>query len=296
MTLYKYVNMLTRNKERNSTRQAVVKYERSPKIFSVDNNWLMAVDRLYIKKCILPIYQDNKTVGIAIHEKDPEGEGHAFVIDFSPYTDQDKFLYSHNDYVKALNDAIDGLEALFTTADFSGVRFSMSNDKLKLTYTEAFLADYDIFFDQALYADIPSMPYETVKIHQSLFKITLDSSLSVSSVESLHISPVHKIFCTSQDIPMDYEYVSNENDSFDMSGTDGIITDFNFVDSTMYPVMDIQYIGTTGQYRWHTMNEAGNFSKITVNVYWKCSDGKAYPVFIKPNGLIDMKLVFRREM
>lgn len=294
--LFKYVNMQLRNMERNTTSAVVVRYERSPKIFDVSHDWVMAVDRFFIKKAFLPLYKDTKLSGIAIHEKDPEGEGHALMIDFSPYTDSNKFLYSHSDFTNALNDCIDGLEAMFSgTVDFSSVRFSMDNGKLVLRYNEAFYNNYNIYFDSALYADIPSFPYETVKFDQSLFQLTLSPSLSITTHEALHISPVHKIYCVSQDIPVDYEYVSNEDNNPNRTGTDGIITDFNYIDSSSYPVVDIQYIGTTGQYRWHSMNDAGVFSRISINFYWKAIDGASYPVYIKPSGFADIKLVFMRE-
>lgn len=297
MALYKYVNMQSRNLTPGLTAPVVVVYQRTPEIFKVSHEWVMAVDRFFVKKAFLPLYKDSKQVGIAIREKDPNGEGHAAYVDFTPYTDKDKFLYSHQDYVKALNDCIDTLQGMFTAVvDFSAVRFSMDGTKLKLSYPTAFFDDFEIHFDQALYADIPSIPYETVKFGQSLYKLLLDSSGSITSNEDLRISPVHKIYCISQDIPVDSEYVSNEQSNSNQVGTEGIITDFNYVDGSSYPVVDIQYIGTTGQYRWHSMNDCGVFSRASINFYWKSIDGISYPLYMKANGFADVKLVFRLNL
>ena len=213
-------------------------------------------------------------------------------LDFSSKIDDNSMIWDVNDFLDVLNAS---LAALASDDGISPptVSFSFPDGKGSLDYSPeaGFANDYELYFNEPLYSIYHTFDYVDVVFDQDWFKLNLVDSGSklMTTTDELQLSPVQNIFIKSSSIPLVYEYTPG---SGARSG-EAILTDFEFNGANRYPLQNISYTATSGQYRFHSLTDTSLFDTLQLQFFYRTYSNNSFPLHVLPSGTATMKLFFR---
>jgi hypothetical protein len=125
------------------------------------------------------------------------------------------------------------------------------------------------------------------------FRMNL-AGTAITSSEEVLLSPVDKVYIKSNTMPVVYEMIPSSDGNASMK-SDSIITDFDFGGANVgRSLQNISYTATTGQYRYHSMNESSSFNTIDLSFYYKTFANNSFPMNFLPSGSCNVKLLFEK--
>lgn len=293
MAQYQFVNLEQRN-DTIDNQPIYLSQTRTPQIIENTSSYNIAIDRFSVSKGWLPMYEDFYDLNIRMI-KVLDSTTFTRTIDFSAVADTNNLVWDAEHFIGMFNNTMIDLCDDFgiVSTDVPVLSLNKETFKSTLTYTTTtdYVNDYRIQFNEALFCILSGFPYQLIGFSQEYFELSL-SGTSIITNEKIRLSPVSKIYIRTSGIPLISEFTQFTNIS-QSSLSEPILTDFNFNGANQNALIDIDYQGTTGQYRFHSMYEA-MFSEVNLQFFWKSYNNNSYPLYILPSGSCDVKLVFKR--
>ena len=286
-----FVNLEARN-DTTSPQEVTVREVREPVVLPNPDQYTVAIDRFSIHKAWLPIFEDVHQLQIKLVRKS-DSAAWTETLDFSAKTDANGMLWDVNDVLDVINAH---LTALCVNPGITAptMSYSLSTGKGALDYSAqaGFADDYELRFNEPLYSIYSTFDYVDVVFDQDFFKLNLVDAAphTMTSTDELNLSPVSKIYIKSNNMPLVYEYTPEANNN---RASEAILTDFEFNGANRFPLQNINYTATTGQYRFHSLTDATNFSVLQLQFYYKTFGNNSYSLYFLPSGSVNVKLFFR---
>lgn len=297
---YVFINLESRNTTSNNAIVSMVQ-ERNPYILERTGNYLVAVDRFAVHRCILPIYEDNDTLTIKMVRKSDLVEKTAD-LDFSSVVDTNNMLWSYSTFFNVFKVAMADVVSQFSLpeTEVPYLSINLSTNIVSLVYDEGlawatdYVNDYIIYFNNPLRAMFP-FDYSSLQFEQDWYDPSVvDGANSITTFEEHSMNPIQTIIIEASGLPVIYEYTTNEN-SIVSENSVPILTDFEVSSQVYHPINNITYSATTGgMYRFHSMEDVRLFKKLTLNYKYRTISGKIFDLYVIPTGGCSTKLVFKR--
>ena len=289
-----YVNLEMRNNGSNLL-QCSAEDVREPRVLAEPKLYQCALDRFTIHKAWLPVFENSATLTVRVIKKS-DGSIHPSNLSFAGLVDSNNLMWNHQYFLNALNAAIAAAGASAGVTNHPTM--TMDADwKATLDYSaEANFADlYYVEFNEPLYSIFHTFSYSDVLYEQEYFTLTLVNAGTKTSTtaEAVSLSPVSQIFVKSNKMPLVYELTPSSG-SATSRNSDSIITDFEFGGLNRYPLQNINYTATTGQYRFHSMRESSTFNTLDFQFYYKTYNNTEFPLYLLPSGSCNIKVLFKR--
>ena len=292
-----YVNLELRNDSIGTNRALSLEEVRDPDVVKDPEHYECAIDRISISKAFLPMYEDVRTLTVRMVRKS-DGAVQQHSLDFSVFTDANGLMWNTEFFVEALNAAL-GLctSGLGIGAVTAAVANGSNLATLDYSAQVNFASGYEVYVNEPLYAMLSSFAYTGVMFQQEFFQLALKNQAPYTTVtaEAINLSPVDKIFVKSNQMPIRYEYTPTATSGNASRNSEAIVTDFSFNGSNNYPLTNISYTATEGQYRFHAMDAAHKFDTVDLQFYFTTYNNNSYPLYIIPSGSANVKMLFRRK-
>jgi hypothetical protein len=292
-----YANLEMRNT--GTTAQAINLIEvREPRVLSQPDKYLITVDRFSIHRCFLPMYEDVVDLKVRFIKQADMTYGES-TLSFAGVKDSNNLVWNAQDFVSAFNSSVNNAMGALGGVVGTAPSMTLNNATMIATITTSgitnFNTTYVLGFNEPLYAILSTFLYLTLSPNTQWFYPVL-SNTTTSSLEGINLSPVDKIIIKTNRIPVVSEMIQfNSNNSGQASRqTDAVLTDFSFSGANKFPMNDMEYNATGGQYRFHSMQDTGTFTTIDLAFYYKTYNNNVFPLNIIPSGSCNVKILFKQ--
>lgn len=297
--VYQYVNLNQTNNTASSERIELNVVNDPYIIKNLNYDYRCAIDRIVIKRALTPLYLvSSRTLTVRVRNIVANTTFDAD-LNFNQQVDSDGFVNSYNNYAtvldKAIEDAYVGIGGLL--ADAPVVSYIPSENKIKITYNSTVRNSYEISFNNALYSDLPSFPYNVINISNTFFLLDFlqdtnegGGSFSLKTTETIgqHLNPISMIEVLSIGLPIIGE-ISGNNVQVK------ILTDFSVVYDSISTQNDIVYNALDGQYRWHSLTQQDILREFTITLRYRTIDDRLFDFKINSGGSVNIKLIFEKS-
>jgi hypothetical protein len=285
-----FVNLESKN-ETTSPAHVIVDESREPSFLHSPEYYDISIDRFSLSSCWLPVFQSSSELVLELVRLS-DSEKQTITLDFTDAVDAHKMMYQRSAFVTVMNAALQAAcDGFALVGDAPTVSLDRSTGFATLTYDG--IADfselYTLQFNEPLFAIFDTFPYKDVLYDNDFFKLDLSGGTSVSTVEDVNLSPVDKVYIKCNSIPLATEFTPSATSS---RASEAILTDFEFGGVNRFPLQNISYTATTGQYRFHTCLK-GIFKRIRLEFYYKTYSNETFALSFLPGGSCSVKLFFK---
>ena len=293
-----FVNMETRNTTINSVHASL--QEKRNKFFDNPSLYQVSIDRFSLHKCWLPIFEAGVNDLVVRVIKKSDSSEYLQTVNFSALTDSNNLMWDPQYFINALNASITA--AVLAAGAATAPSWTLANGSwiatLDYSTPAGFGNDYYLTFNQALFSIFSSAYYSDVvgpSANQEYYRLYTPDIAPHTNVtnEKIELSPIDKILVKSNQMPISYEFTPDTSGNAS-SNSESIVTDFEFGGANTLAVNNINYTATTGQYRFHSMNETSSFQVADLQFYYTTYNNSQFPLYIAPSGSVNVKLIFKR--
>lgn len=287
MEQYLYVNSQFKNSS-NVLSSAISRENRGGAIIpSSLSGWKLSVDRWFIHMCYLPLFKVQAGLSITI-EAGVNSSSQTLIF---PTADSDGFIYDYQDFVDAVNVALESACVDLGIAEIPVMSYDRASTLFIITNDVSFRNNYDLYFSMNLGTMLSTFP---VQLESNRWKVVLSSDeVKQSSTTVDFLSPVARITIES-DVPIVPELLPSNLVGTVSKNLSTIVSDYRYTQQNSTAVQSMLYTAD-GNHRWQTMIDDNTFNRFQLSYHWVDYDNNKYDLRVLPMGTTESKLVFMKK-
>lgn len=276
---------------------AEIKVYRATPIILNSLGWDVGVERLIMKNIKLPLFDPSQSNVTIYFQNISSSVVSSQVVDFSPHSDTDGYIYDYQDVAEAISTAFTTLCASLGIAQVPTFTFDSESLKFTVNTVSAFRTDYKIGFDTNLYSYMPSFDYLSVLSSPYYIDLVNGGDASVQYTSTLElISPVASIAVKS-DLPASNDLLPPPFGSVDTIATSydeaKYLIDFDVQQTNNQAENLIRHSNKLNEIAWRNITSNNKIYNFYLKFYWIDYKNNSHLMYLDQNSVINLKLIFR---
>jgi len=278
---------------------AEIKVYRSSPIVQNSLGWDVGIKRLIIKNVKLPLFDPSQYPATVYFKNISTSVVTAQVVDFTPHSDTDGYIYDYQDVGDSITDAFAALcvTLSITAPDIPTFTFDSGSLKFAVNTTAAFRAAYKIAFDTDLYSYMPSFDYESVFSSPYYVDIANGGDKTEQYTSTIELlSPVASIAIKS-DLPAANDLLPppfNKPNSIATSYDEAkFLVDFDVQQTNNQAENLIRYNAKLNEVEWRNITSNNDITNFYLRFYWIDYKNNSNLLYLEKNSIITSKIIFR---
>lgn len=292
---HKYLNLVVQNNTLTVS-PADGSVERGSNIVNHPEDFVLSIDRYYIKSCIVPVWEAPKNPVEFVLQDISSGNTYKGTL-----TPSKQFYYTLHEVKKELNTALDDAVTALNTGESKSLNpptFSFANNLWSLNSDSAFRTDVLLFMNMSAYYLFNTFEFEQLNPLDSNVTalMLLDGDTVTQRQQTMeNWNPVQKIVIRSS-LPIMEEFTPDRSQGIGYSATsESILTDFVIFPNDSSALLNVTF-SASGNHRWISMGQSSDLNSFDVSFFFETRDGSRKPLLLPPESLIDMKLLFKEDV
>lgn len=289
---HKYLNLVIENNTL-SISPAIGKVDRGEDIIENPENYLLSIDRYFIKSCIIPVYSSL-------------GNPMKFTLEYggnlysSTVTHNKQFYYTLHEVKERMNIALSEAIGLLNTGEgtaYTAPEFEFGDNLWSFNSAGSFKDDVSVYFNYPAYLLMNTFEFSSIDptSMDQVAQLYQDEDTIIQRIQTLEKwIPLSKVVVRS-DLPIVDEFTPDRGSNLSYSkSSESILTDYVLFANDSSACLSVEY-SAGGNHRYISFDNANKLNEFTLVFEWQDKAGNSYELILPPEDLIEMKLLFKED-